>query len=358
MTSTVSGDLQPGIGYYDLFRAIFPCGSITGAPKIRTMQVIRELEGSFRGVAFGSIGYFSPAGDAVFSVAIRTLVLRDREWRMRVGSGITYDSDPEAEYEECLLKANFLSEVPAPFGLIETMLWKQEYFWLDLHLQRLADSAQYFDFAVDMARIRQDLELLSQKFDCREAYRVRLVLDRSGKTEMQPRLLDAAPDVLSLQLACERTDSSDAFLRHKTTRRQLYDRVFAQVHTAGFDDAVFLNEKQQVTECAIQNLLMEKDGQLLTPALECGLLPGVFRQFLLSKCQEVQEEVLSAEELFSADRIFALNSVRGLRPVKEIDGGEVLPGRKWVCRDRNVPRETLEALARFRGAECSTWNMA
>ena len=157
MTSTVQGELKAETNYYEIFRSLFPCGSITGAPKVRTMQVIRALEGEARGVACGAIGFISPCGDAVFSVAIRSLTLGDGEWRMRVGSGVTYDSDAETEYAECLLKAKFLTRSPLRFELVETMAWAEDFFLLDLHLQRMEASADYFGFRFERESVREQL---------------------------------------------------------------------------------------------------------------------------------------------------------------------------------------------------------
>jgi len=233
---------------------------------------------------------------------------------MRVGSGITYDSDPKAEYDECLLKAKFLSAPLAEFKLIETMLWDKGYFLLDLHLNRLAASARYFDFSFDVEKLRRRLETLSAEFEAATRHRLRVMLSRSGTISITCELVP--PDsshAASLMLSAERTDSADLFLRHKTTRRVMYDRVFAEARRSGFDDALFVNERGEVTECAIHNLMIARDGKLLTPPVTCGLLPGIYRQSLLSTHLEIQEATLTIEDLLFADGIFIFNSVRGLR---------------------------------------------
>src|SRR5581483_7189378 len=180
MTSTVSGEVREGTSWYELFRALFPCGSITGAPKVRSMQAIRELEGDARGIACGAIGYFAPGGAAVFSVAIRTLMLHEGEAEMHVGSGITWDSDALSEYEECRLKARFLTGAPVHLELIETMLWNDGYWLLDLHLDRLSASATYFGYAYDAEVVRQALTRSAAAFPAGAHVRVRLTLARSG----------------------------------------------------------------------------------------------------------------------------------------------------------------------------------
>ncbi len=313
MTSTVRGELQPGTSHYQLFRSLFPCGSITGAPKIRTMQVIRELEQQSRGIACGAIGYFSPSGDAVFSVAIRTLTLRNGQARLRVGSGITYDSDPEAEYAECLLKSRFFTRIPMRFELIETLRWSNGFFLLDLHLQRLKDSATYFEFAFDPEIARAQLNEHAEDFPRNSRHRVRLLLSRSGAISITSEPFTDNRNPASLLIATERTDSSDLLLRHKTTRRAVYDHALADARAKGFDDALFLNVRGEVTECAIHNVMIATGGKLVTPPLACGVLPGTYRQHLLATHPEIHEAVITLDDILAADRILIFNSVRGLR---------------------------------------------
>ncbi len=313
MTSTIRGELKEETSCYEIFRGLFPCGSITGAPKVRTMQAIRALEGEPRGIACGTIGFFSPRGDAVFSVAIRTLTLRDGEVRLRVGSGVTHDSDPETEYAECLLKARFLTH-PAPrFELIETMAWAGDFMLLDLHLRRLRASADYFDFRFEEKSVREQLYQFAEVFQQETRHRVRLLLAQSGAISIASDPLSPARKPAVLLIASARVDSSDVLLRHKTTRRLMQDRAFAQAQAAGCDDALLLNEQGQVTECAIHNVMIAKNGRFLTPPLECGLLPGVYRQHLLAAHPEIEETAITLDDVLSADRLFIFNSVRGMR---------------------------------------------
>ena len=313
MTSTVQGELKAETNYYEIFRSLFPCGSITGAPKVRTMQVIRALEGETRGVACGAIGFFSPCGDAVFSVAIRTLTLGDGEWRMRVGSGVTYDSDAETEYAECLLKAKFLTRSRLRFELVETMAWAEEFFLLDLHLERMEASADYFGFRFERESVREQLYNFAEGLQRGLRHRVRLLLARSGLASISSEPVPVVRKPASLLVSAERTDSSEALLLHKTTRRAMYDQVLADARARGFDDALFLNERGEVTECAIHNVMIAKGGKLVTPPVECGLLPGVYRRYMLAAHPEVQEAVVRLDDILSADRILIFNSVRGLR---------------------------------------------
>jgi len=323
MTSTVQGELKAETNYYDIFRSLFPCGSITGAPKVRTMQVIRAMESEARGVACGAIGFIAPCGDAVFSVAIRTLTLGDGEWRMRVGSGVTYDSDAETEYAECLLKAKFMTHSPLRFELVETMAWAEGFFLLDLHLERMKASADYFGFRFERESVQEQLNNFAEGLQRGLRHRVRLLLARSGVASISSEPISIVRKPASILVSAERTDSSEALLRHKTTSRFMYDRALADARARGFDDALFLNERGEVTECAIHNVMIAKDGKLVTPPVECGLLPGVYRQYMLAAHPEVQEAVVTLDDILSADRIFIFNSVRGLRPARLLERDKV-----------------------------------
>jgi para-aminobenzoate synthetase/4-amino-4-deoxychorismate lyase len=334
MTSTVSAELRPEVGFHDVFRALFPCGSITGAPKVRAMQLIAELEGSPRGVYTGAIGFFSPR-QTVFNVAIRTLELDGACGTMGVGSGVVIDSDPAQEFRECLLKAEFLTgpahrattpiaenvrivSQPDKFFLIETMLWDDGYTLLELHLDRLEDSAEYFDFPYDRAAAKATLEAHARGFASEAPRKVRLLLDRDGSLqitdEILPRLA-AEQRIGRVRIADERTDPTDKWLYHKTTHRPIYARAFEQAARDGFDDALFLNLRSQVTEGAISNIFVENNGRWFTPPVECGLLPGVYRRHLLATRPEIEERVLTLDDLRRAEAIYLANAVRGLRRV-------------------------------------------
>ena len=343
MTSTVSAELRLDAGFYEIFRALFPCGSVTGAPKVRATQLIAELEDAPRGVYTGAIGFFSRRQTA-FNVAIRTLELDGACGTMGVGSGVVIDSDPAAEYRECLLKANFLTgsahRTPSPIGgnipivsqpegfsLIETMLWDGGYPLLELHLDRLEDSAKYFDFSCDRAAVRAALEDHARPFADDQLAdsappsprKVRLLFDAEGSVQIGSEALPTLGDPNRLgraRIVAERTDPGDRMLYHKTTHRLLYNRAFEQAVRDGFDDVLFLNLKDELTEGAISNVFVEKDGRWFTPPIECGLLPGVYRRHLLESRPEIEERVLSLDDLRTADAIYLCNAVRGLRKVK------------------------------------------
>jgi para-aminobenzoate synthetase/4-amino-4-deoxychorismate lyase len=296
MTSTVESTLQDGTTLVDLMRALFPCGSITGAPKIRTMQIIRELERFPRGLYTGAIGLLRPGGDCVFNVAIRTVVI-DTESGVAtfgVGGGVTIDSTADREYEECLVKSRFLRSTAREFQLFESILVEDgTYFLLAEHLQRLKDSAGYFGFTFSGTRINADLERIAIE-NPRGSFKVRLTLWKDGRVETQVTELS---DIKDVELATEPVDSSDRFLFHKTTRRP------------GRDGLVFWNERGEVTESSIANIVVPIDGELFTPPIECGLLPGVFRNHLLAE-GKIKERVITIEEFQDAPEFFLINSVR------------------------------------------------
>lgn len=319
MTSTVTGLLRENVRAAEMMRALFPCGSVTGAPKVRAMQLIAELEQEARGVYAGAMGYFARES-AVFSVAIRTLELEGEEARMGVGSGVVIDSRAEDEYRECLLKAEFLTVEQPEFALVETLKWRDGYSLLEMHLDRLADSAAYFGFGCARDAVRAVLLRAAESF--RGAVRVRLLLDRAGKVRVESEPLQtAAEDELRVCVSPERMDAQDRFLYHKTTHRPVYAREFARAQAEGCADVVFLNRAGEVTEGAISNVFVEKDGQWFTPPVACGLLAGVYRRHLLETRPEIEEKVLRVEDLRDADAVYLANALRGLRKV-EVQGIE------------------------------------
>ena len=323
MTSTISATLRPSTPFYDIFAALFPCGSVTGAPKIRTMQIIRELESHPRGIYTGAIGHIAPNRSATFSVAIRTLALQEQQAHMGVGGGIVADSIPADEHREALLKASFLSRPHLSFQLIETLLFDQHFHRLPLHLDRLESSALYFDFICDRTAIEAQLRAFAAFLDPRYPHRVRLLLSHTGKATITAQPLEPIqppPPVqsLTLTLSTHRTNSNDLYLRHKTTNRQLYDDELARARIARFDEVLFLNQRNELTEGAISNLFLEQRGQLLTPPLSSGVLPGVLRRHLLETLPNAAERTLNLADLHAADAIYLCSSLRGLRKVTSL----------------------------------------
>jgi len=297
MTSTVESTLHDGTTLVDLMRALFPCGSITGAPKIRTMQIINELERFPRGAYTGAIGLLKPGGDCVFNVAIRTVVI-DSETGVAtfgVGGGVTIDSTAEREYEECLVKSRFLRATPVEFQLFESILLEDgKYFLLEEHVARLNQSAEYFGFIG--TRINADLERIATE-NPKGSFKVRLTLWKDGRVETQITPVELLGEVKQVELATEPVDSSDRFLYHKTTRRP------------GADGLVFWNERGEITESSIANVVVPIDGELFTPPIECGLLPGTYRNHLLAQ-GTIKERVITVDEFQRAPEFFLINSIR------------------------------------------------
>ncbi|MFZ6773824.1 chorismate-binding protein [Undibacterium sp. SXout7W] len=354
MTSTIDAQLQPQLALPDILHALFPCGSITGAPKRRTMEIIQELEPEPRGLYTGAIGWFDPPadhvdaevvtenaaesipaipvapsvraaiGDFCLSVPIRTLQLeapstRDgsqiRRGVMGVGAGIVYDSVASEEFAECRLKAKFLTGLPAQFDLFETMHATREVGcrYLDRHLLRLQTSARYFGFVVDEQQIRQTLQQFCHDLPPQTAYRLRLSLDVEGKTSLSSGvLLPLAATQMRVLLSSETTQSDTLLLRHKTSVRSQYDRAWQAAEQQGAFDMLFFNETGHLTEGGRSNVLLRFGKQWLTPPLSDGVLPGVMRSVLMDDAAlGLREQHLTRRDVLQADQILLCNSLRG-----------------------------------------------
>jgi len=308
MTSEVACDSTASLA--EIMAAMFPSASITGAPKARTMEIIAALEDRPRGIYTGTIGYVAPNGDATFNVAIRTaLVDTAREsLTFGVGSGVVWDSNGEAEYDECLLKGGVLTAMAPDFELLETLAWAPEggYARLDRHLQRLAQSATYFDIGHQAAAARTALDRAVAGATAPQ--RVRLLVSEGGATRVESTPLAPAVEPARVRLAQTPIDSTDRFLFHKTTRRAVYEsRLESDV-----DDVLLWNERGELTESTIANIVVELDGVLVTPPVEAGLLAGVERAELLD-AGRVVEGTVSVDDLARASGVWLVNSVRGWR---------------------------------------------
>jgi para-aminobenzoate synthetase/4-amino-4-deoxychorismate lyase len=314
LTSTVTSQLRPGLSLLEQMQALFPCGSVTGAPKLRAMEIIRELEAGPREIYTGSLGMIAPNGDLSFNVAIRTAtLLPDGEGVYGVGGGIVVDSRPAEEYAECRLKARVLTDLAEDYGLIETLRWSGGYVRLPLHLERLAASAAALGFRFDRERALGQLSEIEASFPVGEDWRVRCELRRDGTFGITTAPMPVATDVpVRIALAGQRVDAGDPYLRHKTTRRTVYERAFAEASEQGCDDTLLLNRQGFATETSRSNIFVERDGLLLTPPLEHGLLPGVLRRELI-EAGAAREAPLRLEELWQAERWFVGNSLRGLQ---------------------------------------------
>lgn len=317
MTSTVSSKLRKDVKWHDLFQNIFPSGSVTGAPKIRTMQIIKSLEKEPRHIYTGSIGFISPDKKGVFNVAIRTVLIdkKNRQAQMGIGSGIVWDSDARKEYEECKLKFKFLTESSSDFQLIETILWQHPrgFFLLDYHLIRLNQSAQYFGFLFNKEYIVKKLAKEARSFNKFKKYRLRLLLYKDGKIKIETKVLSDSVGLAKIAFSSKTTNSKDYFLFHKTTRRKLYNEEYKKYSRKGFFDVIFANEKRQITEGAISNIFIKKNGVYYTPPVSCGLLDGTFRSHLIKRKKiPIIEKILYQDDIIKADRVYLTNALRGM----------------------------------------------
>jgi len=309
MTSTVRARTPPETRLMDVFRALFPCGSITGAPKVRTSRIIAGLEASPRGVYTGAVGFVSP-GEAAFSVAIRTLVV-DRstgQAELGVGSGVTWDSTAADEYRECLSKAAFVHHAPPP-ALLETFGWVPEtgFARLEAHLERMERSAEYFGYPFDADALRRRLDALAAEMP-RAPRRVRVELSPRGELAVGHAPMPCWEEPVRLALARRHGGSEHPFWYHKTADRARYG-----VHDpvdAAHDQVLLLNERGELTETPIANVVVELDGALWTPHLDAGLLPGILRGELL-RDGTIRERVLLAADLERATAVWVINSLRG-----------------------------------------------
>jgi para-aminobenzoate synthetase/4-amino-4-deoxychorismate lyase len=306
MVSTVTAKLKPGADLATILRAVFPCGSVTGAPKIRAMEIIRELEESPRGIYCGAIGHFAPDGSARFNVAIRTLTIRDGAGELGIGGAVVRDSSSGSEYDECLLKARYYDSARRPLELIETLRWSpaEGFVRLDAHLARMARSARFFDIRFDRDRLA-----LPQGGD--EDLRVRITLTEEGAFAWITEPLGKSPSRWTYAISPKRVQSGDMLAGHKTNWRELWDGEAARLaRETGCDEVIFLNERGEVAEGSRSTVFVRRDGMLLTPPLSAGILDGVLRRELVEtgKCLEA---TLTPDDLRKGEVLFG-NSLRGL----------------------------------------------
>ncbi len=312
MTTTVSAQVRRSLT--DIFAALFPAASITGAPKARTMTLIRELETTPRRIYTGTIGMLLPDGRAQFNVAIRTLLHDRQQQRLEygVGGGITADSSTAGEWEETRVKSLVCRTALSEFSLLETLAWRPEagFVLLEEHLHRLRDSADYFGYPCDVEAVRQQLS--AAVAECSSpGCKLRVLLDRSGKLHIEPHPLPlpSGNRPLRLVLAKEPVDANNRFLYHKTTLRQVYVQARATADPLA-DDVLLYNQARELTETTIANIILTLDGQRYTPPVRCGLLPGTLRQHLLES-GAIEERILSIDCLARAEAITLINCVRG-----------------------------------------------
>ncbi|MDD4954596.1 MAG: aminodeoxychorismate synthase component I [Candidatus Omnitrophica bacterium] len=313
MTSTVSARLKPNSAIPQIFSALFPSGSVTGAPKIKTMEIIKELEEEPRNIYTGAIGYMS-AAKSCFNVAIRTAAISCGKGELGVGGGIVYDSSAKKEYEEALLKAKFLTDSLKDFSLIESVLWEPclGYYLLNPHLERLKRSCKYFSININSGQLKKELAVLAKTLKTKaNSFKIRIMVDSDGKFFIEKSSLKGENLPITVKISKQTTDPENILLYHKTTSRKLYEEERAKAGREGFFEVIFLNKYAELTEGSITNLFVLKNNILYTPPVKCGLLPGVLRQHLLIN-GAAKEKVLYEKDLKTAQKIYIGNSVRGL----------------------------------------------
>ena len=327
LTSTVSARSKASLPA--IMRAMFPCASITGAPKVRTMEIIQKLEPQARGIYTGSIGYIQPGNRATFNVAIRTVVIDrlNEKATYGVGGGIVWDSEARLEYEEAFLKAQVLVKRQPAFELLETIRWSEDegYFLLDLHLKRLAQSAEYFDFPLDLTTVKDLLGDLALSLG--GPSRIRLLVDNMGEIILQSFPLEPVSQyrVVRVGLATKPVSADNIWLYHKTTNRQEYEKARASRPEA--DEVILWNEAGEVTEGTISNIVVDLGGVLFTPPVNCGLLNGTFRQYLVQN-GKIHERRISITDLHNNRKIYLINSVRHWQEAKIIEVQHLKEGGK------------------------------
>lgn len=318
MTSVIEGELQEK-SISRIIQKVFPCGSITGAPKIRTMEIIKELEKENRGLYTGSIGVID-GDDAVFNVAIRTLVLdkKSHSGEVGLGGGIVWDSRADKEFKEVILKGKFLTKQDKRFQLIETILFENgKFFLLDGHLQRLKASAEYFLFNCDNDEIKKRLLSESALLDINKKYKLRILLNKEGKITIDSSIIPENPNSLKVIISNYRINTRNKFQYFKTTIRDLYNSEQEINREKGFYETLFFNENEELGEGTFTNIFIFKNNEWSTPEIKAGILPGCYRQFMISKTG-ASENKISRGELLSAERVILVNSVRKEIPVEEI----------------------------------------
>ncbi len=325
MVSKVSGNLKGEISIGDIIKNIFPCGSITGAPKIRTMEIIKEIEKEERGIYTGAIGIIENK-KAAFNVAIRTLEI-DKETgkgTMGLGSGIVIDSSPVKEYEEVKLKGNFLKEPQKYFELFETMLienGKKIKDW-DKHLLRMKRAAVYFLFSFneDMpAKLKLKIKNIIQND---KSYRLKLILNKYGKINFELSEFVRQKRKVKIILSEKRTDTNNTFQYFKTTNRKLYNDEYKKKQKQDFFDVIFLNEKGELSEGAISNIFIKIKGNWFTPKIGSGILNGIERDKLLKENSNIKETEITLDDLFNAENIMLTNSLKGRTFVEELHSSD------------------------------------
>jgi para-aminobenzoate synthetase / 4-amino-4-deoxychorismate lyase len=320
MTSTVQSQLKRHLPFSKIFTTLFPCGSITGAPKINTMKIIQQLEECPRGIYTGALILFTPE-KTVSNIPIRTAIIdtRSNKGTIGIGSGIVWDSSPQDEFSEIEQKGRFLTNPIPPFYLFETMLFeKGRIFLFEEHLQRLKQAAAFFLFVFDEYKIRSMIKSVISNFNSSSPYRIKCSLHKWGFCEIEfNTFTENISEPIDIILSDKSTDKNNRFSYFKTSLRMLYDNERAAAQSNGFFEVIFLNENRHVSEGSITNIFIKKDNHWFTPPISSGILDGIYRSFFM-KQYAVKEKVLLTEDLVTADYIVLTNSLRKVIPVRSI----------------------------------------
>lgn len=314
MTSTINGQLRDDCTFETLFKNIFPCGSVTGAPKIKTMEIINRLEVGNRGVYCGAIGYISSAGDACFNVPIRTLqkTHSEKDWRYRVGSGIIWDSMAEDEWHECKHKCSFLLLDLPEFKILESLLFDKGLTYTEDHMERMKESCVYFNYPFDNESFGDIIDRVESELDLGKKYKVRILLDSLGVLNFDSQEINSKKQTSDkLLFSSQPIDETNRYLFHKTTYRPWYKKAYEDMSAKKSYDTAFINSKNEITEGARSNIFIKQNGTLYTPPVSCGLLGGILRKNLLTK-GACHEKTLYRNDLLNAEEVYCGNSVRGL----------------------------------------------
>ena len=311
MTSTIKSQLRSDVDLVEIFRSLFPCGSITGAPKIATMEIIKNLEPQPRGVYCGTIGLLLPNGRRIFNVAIRTIQLHQGKAIYGVGGGITWDSTWESEYREVHQKAAVLYRKQARFQLITTgKISQKQLLFEEQHLERLRKASRYFAYPFDPENLRQKIEEECQACDVHQDYRLRISLSKSGEIELSRQILTPlSPSFCKAKLCLQEADLNQSFTYFKTTHRPHLNLDKQEI--------IYHNAAGELLETSIGNLVLKINGKLYTPPIRLGILQGIYRQHLLETGQ-VKEKITTLEDLNQAEAIYGCNAVRGLYELEVI----------------------------------------
>lgn len=318
MTSMIRSELSEEIKYADIFRELFPGGSITGAPKLRAMEMIQELEKP-RGVYTGAIGVIRPNGNSVFSIAIRTLEISNGAGKLGIGSGITWDADPEKEWLEILEKAKFFSESTRNFFLFETILYKNGFIYFHKeHRYRIKASAEILNIPFSEEKWNHCLQEAISACKEQNSYRIKIRLDLSGNFQSEYSVLSPFQKRGVLRISKTQMNSFSEFRKHKTSLREIYDAEGIRSREESCLDTIFLNENREITEGSITNVFLKIGDSYFTPPISSGILPGIYRNRLL-KMKGFYERPLSIEDLRSSESVFLCNSLRGILRIEKIE---------------------------------------